>query len=113
MLKKLQKVRDLVEEVTYIYAESAYSLIGCIKEACGDTESFDSVTQCCSEIEKMCNDIIHEDTGFYEYFEVHKKVYQLLPYITHSTSPVLNEWIASLYNADDDCCRFVLNIINV
>lgn len=113
MLKRIQKVRDLVEEVTYVYADLDFSLRDYIREASGDTASFDFVTQACAEIEEMCNDMLHKDIGFCEYLEVHKKVYQLLAYITCSTSQVLNEWIAQLYNADDSCCRFVFNIMNV
>ena len=113
MLGRIQKVRDLVERLLTATQIWPVAVNGYIKEASGDTVSFDFVTQCCSEIEKMCNDIIHRDIDFCEYLEVHNKVYCMIAYLTDNNSPVLNEWIAALYNADDACCRSVLNIINI
>ena len=115
MLKEIQKVRDLVEEVTYVYADVASSLIPAIKKACmndddEDENLFDFVIQLCSEIEGMCNKVLHNDIGFSEYFKVHKKVYQLLSHISYTTDKVLSEWIAQLYNADDACCRLLFFI---
>ena len=111
MLKEIQKVRDLVEEVTYVYADIASSLIPAIKKACTNNDcSFDLVIQWCGEIEVMCNNLLHSDIGFSEYFRVHEKVYQLLSYISYTTDKVLSEWVAQLYNADDECCRLMFFI---
>ena len=118
MLKEIQKVRDLVESVTYVYADTASSLIPAIKKACmngcnddDDNEAeYDFVMQACGEIEEMCNNLLHNDIGFSAYFRVHKKVYQVLSYISYTTDKVLSEWIAQLYNADDACCRLMFFI---
>ena len=120
MLKEIQKVRDLVESVTYVYANTASSLIPAIKKACmngynddDDNEveaEYDFVIQACYEIEEMCNELLHNDIGFSAYFRVHKKVYQLLSYISYTTDKVLSEWITQLYNADDECCRLMFFI---
>ena len=122
MLKGIQKVRDLVESVTYIYADIAYTLKHAIKEACmndddddddEDENLFDFVIQLCSEIEGMCNTLLHNDIGFSEYFRVHEKVYQLLSHISYTTDEVLSEWVTQLYNADDECCRLMFFIKNI
>ena len=121
MLKEIQKVRDLVESVTYVYADIASSLIPAIKKVCDDADDaaadddgeesvFDSVIQWCGEIEEMCNNLLHNDIGFSEYFRVHEKVYQLLSHISYTNDKVLSEWVAQLYNADDECCRLMFFI---
>ena len=118
MLKEIQKVRDLVESVTYVYADIASSLIPAIKKACmngsddgdDDEDLFDFIIQVCGEIEEMCNNLLHSDIGFSAYFSVHEKVYQLLSHISYTTDKVLSEWIAQLYNADDECCRLMFFI---
>lgn len=101
MLKQLQKVRDVLEEVAHVYVET--TVLGDALKEEGEGK----------DIETMCNDMIHKDIGFCEYLEVHRKLYLMLGYITSTNGKVLNEWIAQLYNADDECCRFVFNIMNI
>ena len=116
MLKEIQKVRDLVEEVTYVYADRASSLVSAIKKDCMNEVEGESlfdfaiVIQLCSEIERKCNTLLHNDIGFSEYFKVHENVYQLLSYISYTTNKVLKEWVTQLYNADDECCRLMFFI---
>ena len=96
MLKNLQKVRDVLEEVTHVYVET--TVLGKALEEEGWL-AFASTKA--AEIISDINDIIYTDVGYIEYFVVHDKVMHICAGMIGSGSQTVKDWLFRLIGADN------------
>lgn len=95
MLKKLQKVRDTLEEVTHIYAN-----LSPLGEALKEEGLLAFVGIDAAEIVMQVNDILYKDLGYATYFETHEKVLSLCISIINPEKEAINNWLRELLEAD-------------
>lgn len=95
-LKNLQKVRDILEEVTHVYVE--LTVLGDALEEEGWL-AFASTKA--AEIILDINNMIYTDVGYAEYFAVHDKLMSLWAGMIGSGSQTVKDWLFRLIEADN------------
>lgn len=96
MLKNLQKVRDVLEEVTHVYVET--TVLGDSLEEEGWL-TFASTKA--SEIISDINNMIYTDVGYAEYFAVHDKIMHICAGMIGACSKIVKDWLSRLIEADN------------
>lgn len=96
MLKELQKVRDVLEEVTHVYVET--TVLGDALEEEGWL-AFASTKA--AEIISDINNMIYTDVGYAEYFAVHDKIMQMCAGMIGSGSQTVKDWLFRLIETDN------------
>lgn len=105
MLKKLQKVRDVLEEVTHVYFET--TVLG---EALKEEGFLAYVSTMSTEIVTQINAMIYTDLGYVVYFDVHAKIMMLCANIVKPCSQYVKDWLLELIEADNEAIKdLVLN----
>lgn len=100
MLKKLQKVRDVLEEVTHVYVE-----VTVLGEALEEDGHLAFVSTMAAEIVTQINSMIYTDLGYIVYFDVHAKIMQLCSGIIKPYSPFIKDWLRELLEADYEALK--------
>ena len=105
MLKKLQKVRDVLEEVTHIYAEM--SMLG---DAFKREELLVYVSNSATAIVSDINNIIYTDVGYAEYFAVHNKIMLMCANMVSPSEQLVRVWLNDLIDADNEAIKALVFI---
>lgn len=100
MLKNLQKVRDVLEEVTHVYVETTVLGEALIEEG---WLIFASVKA--DEIISDINNMIYTDVGYAEYFAVHDKIMHICAGMIGSGSQTVKDWLFRLIETDNTAIK--------
>lgn len=109
MLKELQKVRDVLEEVAHVYVETTV-LGDALREE--DAEG-GWLTFACSKATEIISDInnmIYTDVGYCEYFTVHDKIMNLCAHMIGPTTQYVKDWLFKLITADNAAIQALMFI---
>ena len=101
MLKELQKVRDILEEVTQIYVETTELYEALKKEGDADDNWFVFASDKATEIILEINDMIYKDVGYFDYFKVHDKIMYMLSFMIAPRTQCVKDWLFHLIMADN------------
>ena len=96
MLKNLQKVRDILEEVTHVYVET--TVLG---EALKEEGWLAFASTNATEIILDINNMIYTDVGYTEYFAVHNKIMHICAGMIGSGSQTVKDWLFRLIETDN------------
>ena len=105
MLKELQKVRDVLEEVTHIYAET--TMLG---DAFKREELLVYVSNSATEIVSDINNMIYTDVGYAEYFTVHDKIMLMCANMISPSEQLVRVWLNDLIDADNEAIKALVFI---
>lgn len=100
MLKSLQKVRDVLEEVTHVYVET--TVLG---EAFEEEGWLAFASTKATEIILEINNMIYADLGYVVYFDVHAKIMNLCAGILKPGSQYIKDWLLELIEADNEAIK--------
>ena len=105
MLKELQKVRDVLEEVTHVYVEE--SMIG---DAFKREKLLVYVSSSAKEIISDINNMIYTDVGYAEYFTVHDKIMHMCANMVSPGEQLVRVWLNDLIDADNEAIKALVFI---
>ena len=100
MLKNLQKVRDVLEEVTHVYVET--TVLGDALEEEGWL-AFASTKA--AEIISDINNMIYTDVGYSEYFAVHDRIMLMCANMVSPSEQLVRVWLNDLIDADNEAIK--------
>ena len=100
MLKNLQKVRDILEEVTHVYVETTVLGEALKEEGCLAFASTNA-----TEIILDINNMIYTDVGYTEYFAVHGKIMHICAGMIGSGSQTVKDWLFRLIETDNSAIK--------
>ena len=109
MLKELQKVRDVLEEVAHVYVETTVMGAALKEEDCGNGW-LTFVSSKATEIILDINNMIYTDVGYCEYFTIHSKIMILCAYMAGPTTQLVKDWLRELMDADNAVIRALISI---
>ena len=110
MLKELQKVRDVLEEVAHVYVEIT-KLGDALKEegVDGDGDGWLTlVSNRATEIILDINNMLYIDVGYTKYFTVHSKIMTLCAHMVGPTTQTVKCWLHELIEADNAVIRALI-----
>ena len=95
MLKNLQKVRDVLEEVTHVYVETT-----ALGDALEEEGWLAFASTKAAEIISDINNMIYTGAGKAKYFAVHDKIMHMCEGMTGSGSQTVKDWLFRLIETD-------------
>ena len=107
MLEKLQKVRDVLEEVSHVYVETT-ELGAALKEEDPGNGWLAYVFSRAIEIILDINNMIYTDVGYCEYFTMHNKIMALCAHMASPTTQDIKCWLNELMDADNEVIRALI-----
>ena len=110
MLKKLQKVRDVLEEVAHAYSE--ISALGVALKEEGDEEEdwFVFASNRAAEIILDINNMIYTDEGYIGYLDVHNKIMHMCASMIGPQTQFVKDWLFKLIVADNEAIQGLIFI---
>lgn len=110
MLKKLQKVRDVLEEVAHIHSETTALGEALKKEGTEEEDWFFFASNRAAVIILDINNMIYTDDGYIGYLDVHDKIMHMCAGLIGPQTQPVKDWLFKLIVADNEAIQGLIFI---